>query len=214
SLDESIDTSSPAGRFFYTLIAAMAQWEREEIAARVRSSVAVRAHLGKPTGDTAPFGYRWEGHELVLDEKEAPVRALMFELFQKHERIKTVANLLNEAGHRTRQGKKFSATTVRRLLTDPLAKGQRRANYTQSTGEGKAWELKSEEEWVYSEAPAVVSEEVWNEVNARLERRKEKWAPAKKTRYLFSGLVFCHCGTKMYKPSNMKKYYCRACLNK
>src|SRR5690606_8606047 len=54
----------------------------------------------------------------------------------------------------------------------------------------------------------------WDEVNARLEKRKEKWAPARKTRYLFSGLVYCHCGTKMYKPSNMKKYYCRKCLNK
>ena len=139
----------------------------------------------------------------------------MYELFLEHPKKKVVARMLNERGYRTRNGSDFSDTTVGRLLRDPTAKGIRRANHWLPADSERRWVLKPESEWIVHEVEAVVSEDLWNAVNAILDKQLEKGRrPTRSVVHLFTGLVYCGCGNKMYVPSNSPKYICHQCYNK
>ncbi len=145
----------------------------------------------KSKGGIAPLGYLWRDGRLVIDEREAPVRKLIYELFLKHRRKKTVAKILNDLGYRTRNDALFSDTTVDRLLRDTTAKGIR-------TGSGK--EIRVE---------PIIPQEIWERANNLLKTKQLKQAVQ-----LFSGLAFCSCGGKMIVPGSSAKYVCINCRHK
>lgn len=216
-VEQSIDLATPASRLMFTLNAAIASWEREEIAARVSASVAIRAKLGKPLGGRPPLGYMWSPEKtLVVDPKTAPIRKQVHELFLEHRRKLRVATILNEAGHRTQFGHKFTVTTIERLLRDPVAKGIRRMNYI-TNGDGKKGRgIKPESEWVFIEVEAIVPAETWDRCVQILDEQKaSKYKrPARKPVQLLGGLTWCECGHKMYVRANTPKYVCEKCRNK
>jgi site-specific DNA recombinase len=214
SISETIDTSTPAGRLFFTIIAAMATWEREEIADRQKASILVRAKLGKTINGMAPYGYQWKDRKLVVQPDEAPVRRKAFELFLQYKRKGTVAKLLNAAGHRVRKGALWSDTQVKRTLGDTSAKGVYYFNRIRKHGPWKGTE-KPEEEWGKIECEAIVPEDLWNNVNRIMEEQLKNWKkPGKVPTHIFGKLTWCRCGGKMYARSDSPKYHCRKCNRK
>lgn len=214
SLKESFDTSTPAGRLFFRIISSMAEWEREEIVDRINASVETRAKLGKVMGGI-PYGYQRKGKDgIELHPEESLIRKKMYVLYIEHKRYGTVARILNEEGYRTKRGKKFSDVAIKRLLKDPITKGLRRTRFTKVGKNGQP-ELRDTNEWYIHEAPAIVSEELWNDVNDIIKKYEStNTQPLNKKLKLFTGILFCECGGKMYVPSSNPKYTCRQCRRK
>lgn len=143
-------------------------------------------------GGRAPFGYRWVNGLLVVDPNEAQTRKLVYDLFLKHRRKKTVATLLNDLGYRTRNGSKFSDTSIDRMLRDTTAKGIRKVDGRTVTND------------------AIISADTWQRINNILGS-----APlTKQGSKLLSGLTYCSCGGRMHVPSPSDKYVCGDCKRK
>lgn len=214
SLNESIDTSTSSGRLFYTMIAAMAQWERENNLERIMASIETRRSMGKIVGGMVSHGYKIENAQIVVNEEEAPVRKLIYELFLEHKRRSTVARILNEKGYRTRKNKKWSDTVVTRLLKNSDAKGVRKSNYSRRPTEDNPSYFKPKEEWIFTPCPALVSEELWDACNAIIreqELNSKQTKPLNQRVHLFTGYLFCHNGHRMHIQTKTNKYSCPKC---
>jgi site-specific DNA recombinase len=220
SIDESLDTSTPAGKLLYTVIGALAEWERGEISARAAAAIPVRAREGRRIGGMQPFGYHWiDKHNLVPKEEDALIVRKAFELFAQHKKMKYVRDLLNESGHRTKKAK-WSDTTLKRMLVNEVYIGKYRRNYSKSKGEKKSWEWKPESEWIVIDVEPLISKELWDEVQSVFSTRTQVYSTGvpKEGKFLFSGILNCECGGKMYvssyKSMTIPRYACMKCKNR
>lgn len=145
-----------------------------------------------PKSKTGPasFGYLKQGGRLVKDPLEAPIRLQVFELFAKHQRKKTVAEILNAEGARTRNGAQFSGQTISRYLQEEQVVG------------------------IPGEVDALVPKHLYDLCQTILTAQSRDGGAKRKVVHLFAGLVFCSCGQKMYVPSNAGKYICNQCRTK
>lgn len=220
SLEESIDTSTPAGKLLYTVIGALAEWERGEISARVAASIPVRAREGRRIGGQQPFGYYWvDKHNLVPKEEDAVIVRKAFELFAEFKKIKYVRDKLNEAGFRSKKSE-WSDTSLKRMLTSEVYIGKYRRNYSRSKGDKKSWEFKDEKDWIVIDVEPLISQELWDGVQSVFTTRTKVYQTGipKEGRFLFSGILNCECGDKLYVgtyPSMTEaRYICKKCRNK
>jgi site-specific DNA recombinase len=111
----SIDTNSPAGKFMVTILAAVAEMERNLIAERIRNVLSWKRRNGKVFGH-APFGFARDGDSLVPVEAEQRALDLILELRARGYSLCKIARTLEARGIPTKRGGKWAAATIRKIL--------------------------------------------------------------------------------------------------
>jgi site-specific DNA recombinase len=106
SLQENLDTKSAMGKFFFTLIAALAEMERGIVSERTKAALSHKRSKNEKTGGDIPFGYTLvENDLLVANEAEQKAISLMVELRNKGYSLRAIAHELEKEGHKTKTGK-------------------------------------------------------------------------------------------------------------
>ena len=123
SVDETVDTRGPFGRFFVQVIAAFAELESGIIGERVRHGMRQKATKGGFNGMSAPFGYDVRDGGLVVHEAEAAIVRQVCARKRGGKSLAWIANRLNADGVRAKKGGRWSKRQIFRIIHNPLYRG-------------------------------------------------------------------------------------------
>ena len=210
SLKENFDTTTPIGEMMVIQAISFAQFERKTIVTRIKDGARARAERGLWIGGQRILGYDLHptkrGH-LVVTEAEATIVRLIFAKFLECGSLAKTRDWLNAAGYRTKSyitkdgkqigGNLWSAVTLLQLLTNGKFIGKVEVNGCNK--EVPEVELAPHERYKVVEAswPAIISEELFREVEERLATNK-RYGKRHLHLYRLSGLVTCGvCGREM-----------------
>jgi len=133
SATEIYDTTTAMGKLFITIVAALAQWERENLSERVRFGMEELVRGGKWPGGPAPYGYVWDGENMHIVPEEARILRELRRLYMSGEGLGSTARALNARGL-LRRGNTWSAQSVWYVLDNPFYAGKIRYGEKKKNG--------------------------------------------------------------------------------
>ncbi|KGR74865.1 recombinase family protein [Ureibacillus sinduriensis] len=205
SATEVYDTTNAMGRLFITLVAAIAQWERENTAERVRMGMEKKTKLGEWKGGMAPFGYKVINGKLEIDEFESEIIKEIF-MLSKTFGFYTIAKQLTLKGISTRKGGDWHVDSVRAIANNPIYAG-----YLTFNESSKDYKKPPREQKLYEGNHDVIIDrkEFWD-LQDVLDRRRKFGGKRETSNYYFSSILKCaRCGHSLsgHRGANKIKTY-------
>lgn len=203
SATEIFETTTAMGRFFITLVGAMAEWERGTISERVRFGVEQMVKEGRRPGGVMPYGYTKEG-ELV--EEEATLIRRARQLYMDGLGYKSIAIRLNGEG-KLRRGSTWTSATVAYTLENPFYAGIIRMGSKTAAGNYVNSKRDERVKCVYGTGSheAIFTTDEYEELKAFMQR-KTNGGYSQIGTYWFSGVLRCgRCGGAMFGRMTTKR---------
>lgn len=167
---------------------------------------------GKYIGSSTPFGYDKEklkntkGYKLVINEEEAKIVKIIFNMYIDGDGAQKIANHLNRIGAKPRKNDVWTSAMVRNILTRPAVNGKvtwnnRKTVSIVENGAVKKVRPKQNKEAIIVDGlhDAIIDDETWNKA---LARRKINFRskPVSDIKNSLSGLIKCKiCGRNMVR---------------
>jgi site-specific DNA recombinase len=121
SCKETLDTSTPQGRFVLRMFASLAELERDTIVERTTAGRNTRGKIDGEKGGRVPMGYQriFEDAKAVGVELDPGKVSLVRDIFSQRsqgETLSKIADTLNDRGETTPRGGTWHASSVREIL--------------------------------------------------------------------------------------------------
>ena len=118
SIEETLDTQSAMGRFFFTLTAALAEMERRIIGERTKAALSHKRSCNEKTGGDVPYGYDLTpAGILIKNDDEQRVIKTIRRLNMDGYSLRKICRELEQAGHLTKRGNAiWQPSTISKIL--------------------------------------------------------------------------------------------------
>lgn len=116
---ENLNTSSMESELFLAILSSMAEGESTSISENNKWSIQKRFQNGTYKLSYPPYGYDWDGEQMVIHPEQAETVRWIFAQVLSGKGTQAVANELNENGVPSKKGGRWTATTVRGMLAKP-----------------------------------------------------------------------------------------------
>jgi site-specific DNA recombinase len=202
----------PHDQLLLQIRGAVAEYERTLIAERMRRGRQAKLRAGTLLPwTTPPFGYRLDPERprdvagVRVEPSEAVLVAQLFDWYlEPQATVYRLAKRLTDLGVATPTGKpRWNAASVRGILRNPAYTGRALTNRTRvaparrrksallPVGPGESHTPRPAEDWIAVPVPAILSEETFARVQAKLDTNQQTAARNTRHQHLLRALVSC-----------------------